>query len=1272
MAGAGIPRQLAVLATLLDAHAGRYLELNGGRTLGEYVMRPRSREDEELLTEPILADLIEQVLGFPRDTYFPQLGRSGLKPDFTPIDLVAHPFVLDAKSSLQDLAAHERQIRAYIDQRHLDYGVLFNLRELRVFRRGAVDHDPQLSFDIRRLWQVAHGEALDIDEVDRFVRFVGLFGHRPMGVAEKIERVAHAEPWRQRAGAGEALEIDIEFLVAQLRKLSRVFADDAAAQHERLLADLELNPDHDRRLRLELETLAREIEPGVDEAALPTRAAGYRSAVDVAGRAWSQYLMRVSQLTLTRILLYRSWEDAGFVEDCLYDGGFEQVYERLNRNLHRVLDEAFQRGRARYPWLFGEDNNYDWFRPRDDALAEVLYALVPFPLARLGADVLGGLYESYVDEIDRDRLGQFYTPRAVVRFMLDRAGFSGPEGIFRAEGDVRRERAVFDFATGSGGFLVEAARRVIDDGGLDLSDARDLREGLGAIVRGFHGCEISPFPYYLTEVNLLLQVSRLLGRLREVGEETGTFTLGVVHTDSLGARRGPDESFSDLEPAHRADAALLASNERYGIVPLDSAKEPRFEEIRRDGAFDLVIGNPPYVFESGNRVLFDRLRALPGWRADYRGKSDYLYYFLTMAVEKIAPGGRLCVITPASWMNAGNADWLRERIASSLRLDELYLFGSMRLFATEQEERDFRVGMKPPTVESAILVATKAPVPKGHRLRVVLLENEADAAAALTEDPAARVPPRESLLDLMAVRARGRVGRSKGILVHGVAQADLRSTRPWPIKHAPRDVAPQVAKQLQRALEDPAIPVEPLRARWHVFQGVQTGADAYSKRIQKQRLSAAARSELDARGARLGDPILELPAGSELQAPWKDHPGALARSIEPRAILYGALDESDYTHLVWLGRDDAEIPAITRALEPYRPLLATRADFVANPERRWWETHRTRDKAELRKPKVIALYRTDRGRFALDDTGEWQPSIKTTVVTARQDGLSVAYLCGLLNSELLDLWYAIRGKTPRDIWRNYEPKPMNEMPYRHIAVPPDWSPSTELQALVQHLATGNVDYAIEHATAVRSGIGSPSGDADASVAIEHLVRAIAANRRDVLPLRAIAPELRRAVKNPWRTHGVEVDRGSALAELPASEVRSVRLDPSLTMSIATDGVLGRARLTADALVFSHARETTARVEGPHDRLSLLAELVGSTRIMADDLRGTVLPVSVQALAAHLVRRQDRVDDLLDIGRQLVESVERLVCGLYSVPDALTELVIESAVTRAGTVAQSDE
>jgi hypothetical protein len=90
----------------------------------------------------------------------------------------------------------------------------------------------------------------------------------------------------------------------------------------------------------------------------------------------------------------------------------------------------------------------------------------------------------------------------------------------------------------------------------------------------------------------------------------------------------------------------------------------------------------------------------------------------------------------------------------------------------------------------------------------------------------------------------------------------------------------------------------------------------------------------------------------------------------------------------------------------------------------------------MRSPKVIALYRTDRGRFALDETGDWQPSIKATIVVGREEGAPVAFLCGLLNSELLDLWYAVRGKTPWHVRRNYEPLRMNEMPEVEVHIVP--------------------------------------------------------------------------------------------------------------------------------------------------------------------------------------------------------------------------------------------
>jgi hypothetical protein len=187
------------LRAALDRFTGRYRELNGARNLGEYLTRDRTREDEELLTEPLLAELMERVLGFPTDAYFPQLGRSGLKPDFTPHDLVAHRFVLDAKSSTQDLASHEPQIRRYIDQRQLEYGVLFNLREVRVYRRGEAGHVPQLSFSLLSLWQVARGESLpDVAAIAGLNEFAERFAYRELGMSEKVDRIRRARWWLAR------------------------------------------------------------------------------------------------------------------------------------------------------------------------------------------------------------------------------------------------------------------------------------------------------------------------------------------------------------------------------------------------------------------------------------------------------------------------------------------------------------------------------------------------------------------------------------------------------------------------------------------------------------------------------------------------------------------------------------------------------------------------------------------------------------------------------------------------------------------------------------------------------------------------------------------------------------------------------------------------------------------------------------------------------------------------------------------------------------------
>jgi hypothetical protein len=126
-------------------------------------------------------------------------------------------------------------------------------------------------------------------------------------------------------------------------------------------------------------------------------------------------------------------------------------------------------------------------------------------------------------------------------------------------------------------------------------------------------------------------------------------------------------------------------------------------------------------------------------------------------------------------MNAGEAEWLRERLAALLTIDELFLFGSHRLFAPERStRRDFRHAPTP-TVESLIMVATRAPAPADHEVRVTVLEDERAAARARAGDDAATLPDREALLREMARRSEARRGRRGGIFVHSVPQRRLRA-----------------------------------------------------------------------------------------------------------------------------------------------------------------------------------------------------------------------------------------------------------------------------------------------------------------------------------------------------------------------------------------------------------------------------------------------------------------------------------------------------------------
>jgi type I restriction enzyme M protein len=123
---------------------------------------------------------------------------------------------------------------------------------------------------------------------------------------------------------------------------------------------------------------------------------------------------------------------------------------------------------------------------------------------------LGALYESMLREM-RDAAGdsgEFYTPRAVVRFMVEVT-------------DPRLGETVLDPASGTGGFLVEAFNH-LEKQVRTVADRKRLQ------TETLAGCEPKSLPYLLCQMNLLLhgldapQIdpgNALRFKLSEIGEK---------------------------------------------------------------------------------------------------------------------------------------------------------------------------------------------------------------------------------------------------------------------------------------------------------------------------------------------------------------------------------------------------------------------------------------------------------------------------------------------------------------------------------------------------------------------------------------------------------------------------------------------------------------------------------------------------------------------------------------------------------------------------------
>jgi methylase of polypeptide subunit release factors len=318
---------------------------------------------------------------------------------------------------------------------------------------------------------------------------------------------------------------------------------------------------------------------------------------------------------------------------------------------------------------------------------------VQYDFGAIDADVLGGVYEQYLGQLAkapadakakmsidqalrqtqpdtrlfRKARGVYYTPKWVVQLIVD----ATVGRVLRewAPDDVRQMR-VLDPACGSGSFLIEVFRCLAEywhQKEPPSDEEAELAQRVRILHDNIYGVDLDPQAVEIAQLNLLLVAltnRTLLPDLRR----------NIIRGNSL-VDSGRDDAF-DFAAA------------------FPFATEP--------GAFDVVIGNPPYV---RSQTLSERDRETYASRYQTaKGSFDTYQLFLERALELSKPHGRIGFIVPGKFLSSSSGE--------ATLLDHLYANSNIEVFVDAMRFRVFESALTYPV----ILVAQHGCDPAGYSL----------------------------------------------------------------------------------------------------------------------------------------------------------------------------------------------------------------------------------------------------------------------------------------------------------------------------------------------------------------------------------------------------------------------------------------------------------------------------------------------------------------------------------------------------------------------------
>lgn len=419
------------------------------------------------------------------------------------------------------------------------------------------------------------------------------------------------------------------------------------------------------------------------------------------------------QKIIDRIIFLRIAEDKD-MED------LETLKNACNSSdAYNELKKVFENANVKYnSGLFASEN---WIneliidsKVLKDIANELYYPSCPYAWVALPVEVLGNIYEKFLgSEINFKNVknghtvtveekpeikkagGVFYTPTYIVKYIVEQT-------IGKKLADCTPENAssitICDPACGSGSFLVGAFKYLLNwyldkytknkteenknlktgklisvKNGIELS----IQEKKKILTTHIYGVDIDAQAVEVTKLSLYLQMLEGEGK-----QENSLFRESDMHVlPYLGDNIKCGNSLIGSDFYASQDLSLFEEEAMYKVNAFDWEKE--FSQIFKNGGFDCVIGNPPYV-SAPNMVSMmpeqrEAISKSPRFQTLFQ-KWDLYIPFIEMSLDFLKKDGLYSAIIPYPFTNQTYGKLLREKIINEYNLLEVADLNGTKIF----------------------------------------------------------------------------------------------------------------------------------------------------------------------------------------------------------------------------------------------------------------------------------------------------------------------------------------------------------------------------------------------------------------------------------------------------------------------------------------------------------------------------------------------------------------------------------------------------------------